>query len=237
MMLHPNLERGQEMKHWIAVGIIAVLATGLSLADGAGGRDADTTPGLPQGWVAEGFVPGLDQIAVERPRDGSAPRLAILKHAGADSSSPLLVYQTIDATPWRGRTLVFSSYLRVDLDPEVMRRTGGAQAVELHVDCGGGARGATVALNAGRLTRHWLEHNIPLAVPADATRCSFGVASRVKAEIRLSRVHLKDRAREREALLARRWPEWQPPSGADSMFPPGLATDTQTAPPNLEFKQ
>lgn len=225
------------MKHWIAVGIIAVLATGLSLADGAGGRDVDTTPGLPQGWVAEGVNPGQDEIAVERPRDGSAPRLAVLKHADAPSARPLLVYQTIDATPWRGRTLVFSSYLRVDLDSEVMRRIDGAQAVELHVGCGGGSRNVAATVNAGHLTRHWLEHNIPLAVPADATRCSFGVASKVRAEIRLSRVHLKDRAKEREAFLAKRWPEWQPPSGAASMFSPGVTTDAQAAPPNLEFKQ
>jgi hypothetical protein len=132
------------MKHWIAVGIIAVLATGLSLADGAGGHDADTTPGLPQGWVAEGVNPGQDEIAVERPRDGSAPRLAILKHADSSSARPLLVYQTIDATPWRGRTLVFSAYLRVDLEPEVMRRTGAPRPSS-----------CTSTAAVGRMTPRW----------------------------------------------------------------------------------
>jgi hypothetical protein len=237
MMLHPNLERGQEMKHWIAVGIIAAMATGLSLADRAGEPDALTTPGLPQDWIAEGLAPGLDDISVERPRDGSAARLAIVKHDESASDKPLTVYQTIDATPWRGRTLVFSSYSRVDLEPEVMRRTEGAQTVELHVDCDGGARGATVGVNAARLTRIWLEHNIPLQVPPDARRCSFGVASRVKSVIRLSRVRLKDRAREREALIARRWPESTFAAGAASMFSAGATGHAQATPPNLEFKQ
>ena len=39
--------KGKHVKHWIAVGVIAVLATGLSVASGMRHVDAVRTPGLP----------------------------------------------------------------------------------------------------------------------------------------------------------------------------------------------
>jgi hypothetical protein len=224
------------MKHWIAVGIIAAMATGLSVVNG-GGEPAARTPGLPQGWTGAGIVPGIDEIAVERPRDGGPARLLIVKHADSPPGKPLIVYQTIDATPWRGRTLVFSAYRRVDLEPEAMRRTADTQAVELHVDCDGGPHGAMAVMNGSRWTRRWIESNIPLKVPVDATRCSLGIVSKVKGEIRLAQVRLKDQARERENMLARHRPERNLFTGVDSMLPVGLALQAQATPPNLEFAQ
>ena len=95
--------------------------------------------------------------------------------------------------------------------------------------------GGKVSVDALWQTRRWVEHNVPVKVAPDATRCSLGVASLVKAEIRLSRLHLKDRAAEREAFLARRWPDLPLPAETESIFPAGAAAAVAT--PNLEFRQ
>jgi hypothetical protein len=227
--------KGKQVKHWIAVGVIAVLATGLSVASGMRHVDAVRTPGLPSGWAAHNVVAGLDDIGVDRPRDGSPAELVIVKQEDAPAGRPLTVVHTIDATPWRGRTMIVSFYSRAELEPEVMRRTKGKKAVELLVECDGSRTGAKVSVDALWHTRRWIEHNVPVKVAPDATRCSLGVASLVKAEIRLSRLHLKDRAAEREALLARRWPDLPLPAQTESIFPAGTAAAVAT--PNLEFKQ
>lgn len=230
------LNKGKNMKHWMAVGATMVMATGLSLASGAG--DMERAPGLPSGWVSEGLVAGVDEVGVDHPRDGGPAKLVIIKRGDSPAGKPLTVYQTIDATPWRGRTIVFSSYRRVHLEPEVMRRVQGTKVIELHIECDGGQPGSAAFADAGTRTRRWLEANLPVKVPDDATRCSFGVATMVKAEIRLSQVRLKDRGAEREAFLARRWPERDFQSNGNSLLPAGMAANAAAVtPPNLEFKQ
>jgi hypothetical protein len=196
------------------------------------------TPGLPGGWLVDGFAPGRDDVGVDRPGNGGPAELVITRHDDSLQGKPLAVYQTIDARPWRGRTIQFSSYTRVYLEPDVMRRTGGARVTELHMECGGEQAGRTVSVDLAWHTRSWVEHNIPIEVPDDATYCRFGMATTVRAEMRLSRVHLKDYRAEREALLARRWPEWKMPAGGQSLFPAGVAKQAAAiAPPNLEFNQ
>jgi hypothetical protein len=222
------------MKHWMAVGAIAAMASGLSLFDGTRQNDAVATPGLPGGWVSEGLVAGLDEVGVRRPRLGAGADLVITRQREAQAGKPLAVYQTIDAAPWRGRTIVFSSYLRVQLEPEVMRRTGGAPVAELHIECDGSQPGSVVHVIDGSRTRQWWENNLPLEVADDATRCSYGVVSLAKGEVRLSKLRLKDRDQEREAFLAKRWPQWEPRSDASPVFLAGAST---IAAPNLEFKQ
>jgi hypothetical protein len=86
----------------------------------------------------------------------------------------------------------------------------------------------------GFRTRQWWENNLPLKVADDATRCSYGVVFLAKGEVRLSRLRLKDREREREDFLAKRWPQWEPTSQAS---PVSLAGAPAIAAPNLEFKQ
>jgi hypothetical protein len=227
--------KGKQVNHWIAVGVIAVLATGLSVAGGTRHVDAVRTPGLPAGWTADNLVPGLDDVGVNRPRDGSPAELVIVKRDDSPAGRPLTVHHTIDATPWRGRIMVVSFYSHVDLEPEVMRRTKGKKVIELHVECDGSQSGGKVSVDAVWHTRRWIEHNFPVRVADDATRCSLGVASLVKAEIRLSRLHLKDRAVEREAWMAKRRPELPLPAQTESIFPADTAAAVAT--PNLEFKQ
>jgi hypothetical protein len=222
------------MKHWMAIAVAGVLATGLSVADGMHHVNLVRTPGLPVGWSLDGFAAGRDEVAVDRPADGGPPELVVRRGASGDAR-PLAVYQTIDATPWRGRTLQFSSYTWTGMDPDTMRRTRGAKATELHIECDGGARGTVVSLDATWQTRAWIEHNIPIDVPADATRCRFGMAATVPAELRMRRVHLKDYDAERAAFIAKRWPDWRPKRGEESLFAaPAAAASAQ---PNLEFKQ
>jgi hypothetical protein len=228
------LNKGNAMKHWMAIGAAAAMATGLSLYDGTRQGAAVTTPGLPGGWVSEGLAAGLDEVGVRRPRDGGNADLVITRQRDASEGTPLAVYQTIDAAPWRGRTIVFSSYLRVQLEPEVMRRTGGAPVAELHIECDGRQPGSVVHAIDGFRTRQWWENNLPLKVADDATRCSYGVVFLAKGEIRLSKLRLKDREREREAFLAKRWPQWEPRSDASPVF---LAAAAAIAAPNLEFRQ
>jgi hypothetical protein len=227
--------KGKHVKHWVAVGVIAVLATGLSLASGMRHVDAVRTPGLPAGWTADNLVSGLDDVGVDRPRDGGQAELVIVKREDSPAGKPLTVVHTIDATPWRGRTMIVSFYSRAVLEPEVMRRAKGKKVVELHVECDGSQAGGKVSEDALWQTRRWVEHNFRVKVAPDATRCTLGVASLVKAELRLSRLHLKDRAAEREALLAKRWPDLPLPAQSESIFPAGTAAAVAT--PNLEFKQ
>jgi hypothetical protein len=234
MMSYLNLEGGHAMKHWMAIVATAALATGLSLFDGTRQDAAVTTPGLPRGWLSEGQAAGLDEVGVRRPQGGGGADLLITRKRDAGTGTPLVVYQTIDAVPWRGRTIVFSSYTRVQLAPEVMRRTGGAAVAELHIECDGRQPGRMVSVIDGFRTRRWWEHNLPLKVADDATRCSYGVVSLAQGEIRLSKLRLKDREREREALLAKRWPRLEPESKAS---PVSLAGASATASPNLEFEQ
>lgn len=226
------------MKHWMAIAVIAVMATGLSLADGIRRGDAVITPGLPAGWASEGLVAGADEIGVQRPGHRGQADLVITRHRDPPAGKPLVVYQTIDATPWRGRTIVFSSDMRVELAPEVMRRTGEAGVAEQHIECDGREPASMASVLRGSRTRVWWENNVPLKVPMDATRCSFGVALLVSGEARLSRLQLKDRDEERAAWLAKRRPVPEFASQALPIFPAGAAAGAAAvAPPNLEFKQ
>lgn len=221
------------MKHWMAVAIIGVMATGLSLASIPRTPDAVRTPGLPSGWSGEGIVAGVDEIAVERPRDGGPAELVIVKHDDTLAGTPLSVYQAIDATPWRGHTMVLSFHSRVQLEPDVMRRTQGQKVVELHLECDGARQpGRGIAVDASWHTRRWVENNLTVKVAADTTRCVFGVASLVKAEIRLSRMRIKERPAFR---VAKPWPEWLDMPKGPSIFPAGVAATT--TPLNLELKQ
>lgn len=226
------------MKHWMAITVAAVVATGLSLANGVGKVDAVVTPGLPAGWVAEGLVAGQDDVGVARPRDGAPADLVIVKRHDSPAGKPLNLYQTIDATPWRGRTIVFSYYARIQMEPGDMRRLGDVAVAEFSIECDGKHPGSSANVIKVADTRVWLESNLPLKVADDATRCSFGVASQVPAEIRLSKLRFKDRQEEREAYLARRWPEWVPPDKSGSIYTPGATENALTiTQPNLEFKQ
>ena len=82
--------KGKHVKHWVAVGVIAVLATGLSLASGVRHVDAVRTPGLPAGWTADNLVSGQDDVGVDRPRDGGPAELVIVKR----EDSPITRLQT-----------------------------------------------------------------------------------------------------------------------------------------------
>ena len=234
-MGRPNFDKGKNMKHWMAVAIAGVMATGLSLANGPHGTAAVITPGLPKGWVADGLVAGQDRVGVDRPRNGAPAELVIVKQEDAPPDKPLVIYQTIDATSLRGHAIVFSFYSHLDLEPEVMRRTKGRKAVELHFACDGGEPRMKASLDAAWQTRRWVKQNWSMRVPKDATHCSFGAASLVKAELRLSRMRLKDRTAERQAMLAERPSDRFPENRAGTIFPEHVAA--AVTPPNLEFKQ
>lgn len=223
------------MKHWMAVALIGAMATGLSLANGARTPTFDRTAGLPSGWVADNLVAGQDAISVDRPRGGGPAELVILQRADAPAGKPLSVYQSIDATPWRGRTMIFSFYSKVVLEPEVMRGTKGGKDVEFHVECDGTGAAGEVSVDASWRTREWIEHNFAIRVADDAIRCSLGMASLVRAEVRLSRLHLKDRAAEGEAWIAKRMPNMAIEPRGSSIFTASAAP--AVTPPNLEFKQ
>lgn len=52
--------------------------------------DAVRTPGLPAGWTADNLVSGLDDVGVDRPRDGGPAELVIVKR----EDSPITRLQT-----------------------------------------------------------------------------------------------------------------------------------------------
>lgn len=230
------------MKHWMAIGAIAIMATGLTLYSGTGRADRVATPGLPAGWLSEALVAGSDSVAVDRPRVGGEPNLVIIRRRHETGTRPLAVYQTIDAAPWRGRTMTFASQARVHLEPDAMRRTGTGPVAELHVHCDGSRPAGRMSAFDGTRTRRWLETNLLVQVADDAKRCVFGVVVLTEGEVRLSRLHLKDPAREHAEKLVR----WMPApadaaSAGKALFAAKAkemaASKAAMTAPNLELKQ
>ncbi len=230
------------MKHWMAIGAIAIMATGLTLHSSIGQAEFITTPGLPAGWLSEGVVTGSDTVAVDRPPGGGEPDLVISRGRHETGAGPMAIYQTIDATPWRGRILVFASHARIHMDADEMRRMGSGAVAEIHVRCDGSQPGSLMSEIDGSRTRRWLEMNLPVQVAADARRCTFGVVVLAKAEVRLSRLKLKDPARDMEVKFARRMPAPADTASAGTTLFAEKAQETaaNAAPmtaPNLELKQ
>jgi hypothetical protein len=135
------------------------------------GRIAST--GQPEGWmtiqhagkVSYTFTPDHDE-----PRSGE--RSLRVDNVGSEPYGA--VYQTIDAAPYRGRTLVFSAWMKTK--DTRGNRFGKGAGLKLHA-MKNGYPSAVKQMRRDAIdgTTGWTRYQLELAVPPDATQVEVGL--------------------------------------------------------------
>jgi len=139
----------------------------------AGFEGPIASTGQPEGWVT---IQHAGEVSYTFTPDHDGPRSGE-RSLRIDNVGPEpygAVYQIVDATPYRGRTLVFSAWMRTK-DAKGNRFGKGAGLKLQAMKNGYPAAVKQMRRDAIDGTTAWTRYQLELAVPADATQIEVGL--------------------------------------------------------------